>query len=242
MIVLPAIDILDGRAVRLHKGAYDSSTVYEDEPFEAAARWVDQGAEFLHIVDLDGAREGRPVNLEAIGKITARLGVPVQAGGGVRSLDTVKALLEAGVARVVIGTAAFRDPDFLDRSLEEAGASRVVVAVDARSGDVSVEGWTETSGVPASEAVVDLGERGARRFLYTAIETDGTMEGPDHASLSVVAGSTPYPVIASGGVGSLSDLRELASSSPPNVDSVIVGKALYEGRFDVGQAIEAARQ
>jgi phosphoribosylformimino-5-aminoimidazole carboxamide ribotide isomerase len=241
VIVFPAIDILDGRAVRLHKGEYGSPTVYTNDPLEAARRWADQGAEFLHIVDLDGAREGRPVNLESIELITSELGIPVQTGGGVRALTTVEQLIAAGVSRVVVGTAAMRDPDFLAAALELAGDDRIVVAVDARGGEVSVEGWTEGSGVPVSEAVGDLGQRGARRFLFTAIETDGTMEGPDLESLSAVAGSTPYPVIASGGVGTLSDLSELAASAPANVEGVIVGKALYEGRFDVSEAIQAAR-
>lgn len=242
MIVLPAIDVLGGRAVRLHRGEYGASTVYEDRPIDAAARWVEQGAEFLHVVDLDGAREGRPVNLAAIEEIAAAVGVPVQVGGGVREIGTVEALLGGGVARVVIGTAAIRDPDFLAAAIAVSGAERIVVALDARSGEVSVEGWTEGSGVSTSDAIVDLGERGAERFLFTAIETDGTMEGPDIEALTAVAISTPHPVIASGGIGTLQDLEALASRSPANVDSVIVGKALYEGRFTVGEAHEAVRR
>ena len=239
MILLPAIDILGARAVRLEKGEYGSSKVYEDDPVVAAARWVEQGAEFLHVVDLDGAREGRPVNLDVTGRIVSEVGVPVQVGGGIRDLEGIGLLLDAGASRVVIGTAAIRDPEFLDEALRAAGAEKVVVAVDARAGEVSVEGWTEGSGLPATEAVVRLGSIGAERFLFTAIETDGTMEGPDMNALAEVAGATPHPVIASGGVGDLGDLRTLASGAPSNVDSVIVGKALYEQRFSVSEAIGA---
>lgn len=241
MIVLPAIDILDGHAVRLHKGEYGASTVYEDRPIDAAARWVEQGASSLHIVDLDGAREGRPVNLSEIAAVASGIGIPVQVGGGVRDLETVRVLLDVGVERIVIGTAAIRDPDFLRGALDLAGVERLVVALDARSGEVAVEGWTEGSGVSAADAIVDLGERGARRFLFTAIETDGTLEGPDVEALSEVAGSTPHPVIASGGIGSLEDLASLASRAPDNVEAVIVGKALYEGRFTVAEAAQAVR-
>ena len=240
MIVIPAIDILHGRAVRLHRGEYDSPRVYEDDPLMAATRWVAQGADILHVVDLDGAREGRPVNISRIGEIASDLGVPVQAGGGVRDLANVREFLEAGVSRVVVGTAAIRDPEFLAGAIEIDGSDRIVVAVDARAGEVSVEGWTEGSGIPVSDAVADLGAKGAKRFLFTAIETDGTMEGPDIGSLKSVAGATPHPVIASGGVGTLSDIELLASDSPPNVEAVIIGKALYEGRFTVAEAKEAA--
>lgn len=240
MIVIPAIDILDGRAVRLHRGDYGSSRVYEDDPLTAATRWVEQGAEVLHVVDLDGAREGRPVNLSRIGDIASDLGVPVQAGGGIRDLASVSGLLEAGVSRVVVGTAAIRDPKFLAEAIEIDGSDRIVVAVDSRAGEVSVEGWTEGSGIPVSDAVADLGGRGATRFLFTAIETDGTMQGPDIESLNAVASATPHPVIASGGVGTLSDLEQLSAESSGNVEAVIVGKALYEGRFTVAEAIEAA--
>lgn len=241
MIVLPAIDILGGRAVRLHRGEYGASTIYEDSPMDAAARWVEQGAEFLHVVDLDGAREGRPVNLADVAEVSTGVGVPIQVGGGVREISTVDALLEAGVARVVIGTAAIRDPEFLAAAIELAGPDRIVIAIDARSGEVSLQGWTEGSGVTASDAAVDLGDRGARRFLFTAIETDGTMEGPDIEALSAVAESTSHPVIASGGIGTLDDLELLSSRAPGNVEAVIVGKALYEGRFTVAEAVEAVR-
>lgn len=239
---MPAIDILGGKAVRLHKGEYDSATVYGDEPAEVAARWIEGGAEVLHVVDLDGAREGRCVNIDRVAEIaSSSSGVVVQAGGGVRGLDTVESLIEAGVDRIVIGTAAIRDPAFLAEAIGAVGPERIVVAVDSRDGEVSLEGWTEGSGVPATEAVARLGDSGARRFLFTSIETDGTMEGPDIAALGQVADATPWPVIASGGVGTLGDLRALAEGSPPNVEGVIVGKALYESRFTVREAIEAAR-
>lgn len=238
MILYPAIDIRGGAAVRLLQGDYERETAYDADPADAARRWAGEGAEFLHVVDLDGARDGAPRNLEAIRRIAAAVECPVQAGGGLRDEVSLAALLEAGVERVVLGTAALRDPGFLKRALQAHG-ERVVVSVDARDRRVSLAGWREGSDLEAPAVVAALGERGVARFLCTAIEVDGTMEGPALGLLREIAASTDAAVIASGGVGDLSHLEALAREAPPNLEGVIVGRALYERRFTVAEAIAA---
>jgi phosphoribosylformimino-5-aminoimidazole carboxamide ribotide isomerase len=241
VILYPAIDIRGGQAVRLLQGDYERETAYDADPVDAALRWSGEGAEFLHVVDLDGAKAGEPRNLDAVSRIAAAVGCPIQVGGGLRDAASVTAVLDAGAARVVIGTAALRDPEFLERALAEHG-DRVVVSVDARDGKVSLAGWTETSDVYVAEAVADLSERGACRLLCTAIEVDGTMEGPALGELNRIAAATEAQVIASGGVGALSHLEALAHDASPNVEGVIVGRALYERRFTVADAIAALHQ
>lgn len=236
MILYPAIDIRGGRAVRLLQGDYERETAYDADPADAARRWAAEGAEFLHVVDLDGAKAGEPQNLDAIGRIAAAVECPIQAGGGLRNAASVASALEAGAERVVIGTAALRDPEFLTAALDAHG-DRVVVSVDARDGKVSLAGWTETSDADVADAVADLGRRGVVRFLCTAIEVDGTMEGPALAELARIAASTKAQIIASGGVGNLTHLEALARDAAPNVEGAIVGRALYERQFTVAEAI-----
>ncbi len=243
MILYPAIDIRGGGAVRLLRGDYEAETAYDPDPADAARRWADGGAEYLHVVDLDGAKEGRPVNLEAIERIASAISIPIQVGGGIRDVSAVEALLSAGASRLVIGTAALRDPEFLDHSLA-SGAERIVVGVDARGGKVSVAGWTETSDLDVADAVVELAGRGVVRFLFTPIEVDGTLEGPNLPELDRVAGAcadSGASVIASGGVGTLEHLRELRAAAAPNVEGVIVGRALYDRKFTVPEALAALR-
>ena len=240
MILYPAIDIRDGQAVRLLQGDYERETAYDADPVDAAKRWAGEGAEFLHVVDLDGAKAGEPRNLEAISRIAASVECPIQVGGGLRDDESVAAVLEAGAERAVIGTAAQRDPEFL-QTMIDAYADRVVVSVDARDGKVSLSGWTETSDVDVADAVAELSRRGVARFLCTAIEVDGTMEGPALHELSRIASATPAQVIASGGVGEIAHLRTLAHEMPANVEGAIVGRALYERRFTVAEAIAALR-
>lgn len=242
MILYPAIDILDGKAVRLAQGEYDRETIYDDDPVDAARRWAEGGAGYLHVVDLDGARAGRPVNLKAIGSIAEAVECPVEVGGGLRDEAAVAEILAAGASRVVIGTAAVRDPEFLGAVLAGHGPARVVVSVDARAGEVSLAGWTESSGADVADVVAGLTGRGVERFLFTPIEVDGMMTGPNLPELRRVAAATEAGVIASGGVGELGHLKELAESAPANVEGVIVGRALYEGRFTVPEAIRALGQ
>jgi phosphoribosylformimino-5-aminoimidazole carboxamide ribotide isomerase len=240
VILYPAIDIRGGQAVRLLQGDYERETTYDADPVDAAKRWADEGAEFLHVVDLDGAKAGEPRNLDAVRRIAAAVNCPIQVGGGLRDADSATAVLQAGAQRVVIGTAALRDPKFLDAALAAHGDA-IVVSVDTRGGKVSLSGWTETSDVEAPEAVADLTERGVQRFLCTAIEVDGTMEGPAVDQLNEIAATTSAQVIASGGVGDLSHLEQLKRDREPNIEGAIVGKALYEKNFTVAEGIAALR-
>jgi phosphoribosylformimino-5-aminoimidazole carboxamide ribotide isomerase len=238
VILYPAIDIRGGQAVRLLQGDYGRETAYDADPVDAAHRWAAEGAEFLHVVDLDGARAGQPKNLEAVRRIAAAVECPIQVGGGLRDDDSVAAVLDAGAERVVIGTAALRDPGFLREMLDRHG-ERIVVSVDAREGKVALAGWTEAGGEGVVEAVAELSSRGVARFLCTAIEVDGTMEGPAMGELGRIAAATQAQVIASGGVGDLSHLEVLARDGAANVEGAIVGRALYERRFSVAEAIVA---
>ena len=238
MILYPAIDIRGGQAVRLLQGDYERETAYDADPVDAGLRWAGEGAEFLHVVDLDGAKAGAPQNLAAIERVAAAVECPIQVGGGLRDERSVAAVLAAGAERVVIGTAALRDPEFLAAVLNAHG-DRVVVSVDARHGKVSLSGWTETSDLDVTDAVAELSARGAARFLCTAIEVDGTMEGPALGELNRIATATEAQVIASGGVGTLPHLEALTSEALPNIEGVIVGRALYERKFNVAEAIAA---
>ena len=232
MILYPAIDIADGKAVRLVQGHFDDATVYQDDPFEAARSWVDAGARFLHVVDLDGARTGTPQNLHHIARIAGELGVPVQVGGGLRSLPAVRDALRAGVSRVILGTAAYTDVDFLDEVLAAYG-DRVVVSVDARGGFVTTKGWTETTQMPADAVIERLHARGVRQFVYSNVDRDGMLGGVDAEEVRRIADVVRGRFLYSGGVGTLEDLAALVALRRVNLAGVIVGKALFEGRFTV---------
>lgn len=238
MILLPAVDILEGKAVRLTRGQFDQSTVYDADPLDAARRWVDEGARSLHVVDLDGARRGAPVNIEHVRRITAELPVPVQVGGGLRNIGAVRGALEAGAARVVIGTAAYQDIDFLDAAIAEFD-DRVVVSIDARDGRLAGAGWTEQTDIPIEAVIEQLGARGVRRYVYSSIDRDGLLAGPDLEGARRVAETVRGTYAYSGGVASLEDLRSLIALREVNLNGVIVGKALYERQFTVaeGQAV-----
>jgi phosphoribosylformimino-5-aminoimidazole carboxamide ribotide isomerase len=235
LILYPAIDIRGGKAVRLMQGDYERETAYDDDPVVAARRWAEGGARWLHVVDLDGAKAGEPVNLEHVRRIVAAVGIPIQLGGGLRDSKKVEDAISSGVERVVLGTAAVRDPE-LAGAIASAHPERVIVSVDSRSGKVAAEGWTEESELETTDVVSELSERGVRRFVYTPVEVDGLMEGPELDSLREVAESTDAEVIYSGGIGSLDDLRAVAALGLENVEGVIVGRALYEQRFSVGEA------
>lgn len=237
MILYPAIDILGGNAVRLVKGDFDASKVYDQDPLAAARRWVTEGAEHLHMVDLDGARAGHPVNLERVRRVVGELGVPVQLGGGLRTLEAISQALAAGVERVILGTAAFADPDLLERALAQHGPDRVVVSVDVREGRVTTEGWTKAADVSAREVFADLIARGVRELAYTNVDRDGMLGGVHRDDVVWVArAAAGSHLIYSGGIGELEDLRMLAALDEPTVTGVIVGKALYEERFTVAEA------
>ena len=235
MILYPAIDIRGGRAVRLLRGDYDHETAYDADPLDAARRWVGQGARFLHVVDLDGAREGEPVNLRHVERIARELEVPVELGGGLRSIASIRRALRAGAMRVVLGTAAFTDPDLLDEALT-AFTSRVLVGVDVRGGKVSVSGWTRETQTRGEDAIRHMRERGVTRFVYTNVDRDGMLGGPDLDEIRRVSEAVRGRFLYSGGIGSLADLEALRELRLVNLAGVISGKALYEGRFGVAEA------
>jgi phosphoribosylformimino-5-aminoimidazole carboxamide ribotide isomerase len=235
MILYPAIDIIDGKAVRLAQGDYAQQTDYDADPLDAARRWVDAGARALHVVDLDGARSGVPANLLAIERIASTLDVPVQVGGGLRSEAAVADVIAAGATRVILGTAAFRDADFLDAALAAHG-ERVVVSVDARGGLLAAAGWIEQTEVPVAEAIVRLNQRGVENFVYSSIDRDGMLSGPDLDGAREVARVVEGTFIYSGGIAELTDLEALAALRETKLTGVIVGKAIFERRFDVGDA------
>ena len=232
MILLPAVDIRDGKAVRLRQGRFDDETVYADDPLEAARSFVEAGARYLHVVDLDGAREGEPANLHHLERITAELEVPVQFGGGLRSLQAVRGALAAGAARVVIGTAAYGDAEFLQTALE-TWRQRILVAVDVRGGCVSVSGWTEETQLRPEELIARLQQQGATRFVYTNADKDGMLEGVDLDEVRRISDAVRGRFIWSGGIGSVEDLEQLRDLRLLNLAGVISGKALYENRFTV---------
>ena len=232
MILLPAIDVRDGKAVRLEQGDFEQQKTYDADPVDAARRWVAEGARGLHVVDLDGARSGEPENLEHVRRITAAVGVPVQVGGGLRTAESVADAFAAGAARVVLGTAAFEDVDFLDEMIA-THRERVVVSVDGRDGLLAARGWTEQTEIPVASVIDTLGRRGVTKFVYSSIQRDGTLSGPDLEEVARVAAVVRGTFVYSGGVSSLEDLRALGQLRQVNLTGVIVGTALYEQRFDV---------
>lgn len=238
MILYPAIDISEGKAVRLTKGHFDDVTVYRDTPLEAARAWVEAGARFLHIVDLDGARTGSPKSLDHLEQITSELRVPVQYGGGLRSFSAVRDALRAGAERVILGTAAFTDIDFLDDVLA-AFRDRVIVSVDTRGGKVATSGWQETTQMTAEAVIERLQNRGVRSFVFTNVDKDGMLEGVDVDEVRRIAAVVRGRWLFSGGIGQLEDLEVLRDLRQVNLGGVIVGKALYEGRFTIAEAHDA---
>ena len=233
--VLPAIDIRGGRCVRLAQGDYDRETIFDQDPADAARRWIEQGAQRLHVVDLDGAREGRAVNADAVARI-AGLGAPVQVGGGVRDAQTVARYRDIGVARIILGTAAIADPEFLAEALAD-GAEDLIVSVDARGGKAAIAGWTETSGRDAVEVARDLEVAGVRRLIYTDIASDGMLGGHDEGAFARIAESVAIPVIAAGGIAEPAQIRRLRQAGAAGV---VLGRALYDGRLTLAEAIAAA--
>jgi phosphoribosylformimino-5-aminoimidazole carboxamide ribotide isomerase len=242
MNLYPAIDILDGSAVRLVKGDFDAKKVYDADPLDAARGWTEAGAEYLHVVDLDGAKTGAPKNLENLRRIVDELGVPVQYGGGLRSAQAVSDALAAGAARVILGTVAMLDPSVLHTCLEAHGPERILVGVDVRGGEVVTHGWLLRTDVQAGVAFEALHQRGVRNFVFTNVDRDGMLGGPDLQEVRRVARAAQGgSVIYSGGIGQLADLEGLAGLGEASLEGVIVGKALYERRFTVAQALEIMR-
>ncbi|MBE9195714.1 1-(5-phosphoribosyl)-5-[(5-phosphoribosylamino)methylideneamino]imidazole-4-carboxamide isomerase [Synechocystis sp. LEGE 06083] len=238
MEILPAIDLLEGKCVRLYQGDYGQSQVYHEDPVAVAEQWQAQGASRLHLVDLDGAKEGQPVNLTAIAKIVESLNIPVQVGGGLRDRARVKQLLDLGVNRVILGTIAVENPDLVGELCTEF-PGQIVVGIDARNGKVATRGWLETSTVEAGELAQRMEKLGAAAIIYTDIHRDGTMAGPNLEALRQLASQLTIPVIASGGVSQVQDLLNLLSLESLGVNGVIIGKALYTGDIQLEAAIRA---
>lgn len=237
--VFPAVDISDGRCVRLLQGRFGTETVYSDDPVEVAMGFCRAGARWLHIVDLDGALTGEPVNRDLVLEVVRRASCPVQAGGGLRTIDDVEAVLYAGANRAVLGTAALEDPAALRKACSRYG-ERIAVSLDARGGELALHGWTVGSGVPLLDAVATFEDAGAAWFIYTDVGRDGTMGGPNVDVLRALAGATARPIVASGGISSLNDVRAVARLYGHGVRGAIVGRAFYEHKFSVGEATFAA--
>lgn len=232
--IMPAVDIQDGKVVQLVRGERGTATEYGD-PVTAARKWVAEGAESLHLIDLDGAFEGQRENAEAIQAIVDAVDVPVQVGGGIRTHEDAAALLEAGVERVILGTAAIEQPSLVE-TLSDEFPEGVVVSLDARADEVVVEGWTEGTGLDPATAAAEYADRGATAILFTDVDVEGTLSGSRAERVSALVDQTPVPVIASGGVGTIDDVRELQAA---DAAAVVVGTALYEGQFTLTEAIEA---
>ncbi|MDQ2886044.1 MAG: 1-(5-phosphoribosyl)-5-[(5-phosphoribosylamino)methylideneamino]imidazole-4-carboxamide isomerase [Chloroflexota bacterium] len=233
MILLPSIDIKDGLCVRLYQGDYAQMTTYDADPVRVALRWQEAGARWLHVVDLDGAKEGTPVNVALIERIRGATRMSIEVGGGLRSLAHIEQILALGVERVVLGTVALTDRELLQAALQRWG-EQIVVGIDARDGRVAIAGWRETSGVDAATLASELTELGVQRFSYTDIGRDGTLEGPNLHALAAMQRAASRPLIASGGVRSLADLHALSALG---VEGAIIGKALYTGALDLAAAV-----
>ena len=236
VLIIPAIDLRGGKCVRLLRGDYAQETVYGDDPVAMGRRWVDEGATFLHVVDLDGALQGQAVNGAAIAGLCSSLSIPIQVGGGVRTVARAGALLALGVDRVIFGTAALEQPEIVADACKRF-AGRIAVGIDARDGKVAVKGWTETSEVAAIDLARRMQDAGAARIIYTDISRDGTGEGVNADATAALAAALDIPVIASGGVGSLDHIRALLPHESAGVEGVIVGRALYTGAVVLAEAI-----
>lgn len=237
MILFPAIDIRGGKCVRLLKGRFDQETVFADRPADMAIKWQAQGGKYLHLVDLDGALQGRPINLEAIRDIIANVNVPIQLGGGIRNIESIEAWLEAGVSRVILGSIAVKNPDLVKEACHKFG-ERIVVGIDAKDGEVAVEGWGISGGVKATELAKRMADVGVARIIYTDISRDGTLSGVNVESTVELARAAGIPVIASGGVAGMDDVYKVAAAT--EIEGMIIGKALYTGKIDLAEALRVA--
>lgn len=240
MIIYPAIDLRGGHCVRLVQGRKEDQTVYSDRPEQVAAAFEAEGARYLHVVDLDGAFEGRPQNLPAIAAIAGHINIPFQVGGGLRSQDDVKAVLDMGAARVIIGTRAVENPRFIADLLDRFGPERIVLGLDAKDGMVAVEGWLEKSSLSAVEFGQTMKNMGVGLAISTDVSRDGLLQGPNFAMMQKLAQETGLQIIASGGVSSLDDIRRLKEMEGDGVEGAIIGKALYEGKVQLSEALRIA--
>ena len=240
MIIFPAIDIRDGKCVRLTEGRFDQETIFADQPVDMAVRWANEGAEYLHLVDLDGALAGKPVNMAAITSIIKAVNIPVQLGGGIRTLENIRECLEAGVQRVILGSVAVRSPELVAAACKQYG-DRIIVGIDARDGQAAVEGWGVTGGISAEELAKRMAQVGVARIIYTDISRDGMLTGVNVTATAALAQAAGIPVIASGGVGSIADIKAIKEAESAGIEGVIVGKAIYLGKVLLEDALKLAR-
>lgn len=240
MIIFPAIDLRDGKCVRLLRGDFSKETVYSDHPEEIALRWEREGAEFLHVVDLDGALAGKPRNTDVIQKILSAVQIPIEVGGGIRTLETIENTLELGVRRVILGSAAVQNRSLVKEACRRYG-DRIVVGIDAKDGIVAIDGWGVSGGISAIELAQELSSFGLKTIIYTDIARDGTLSGVNIEATSKLAAESGVDIIASGGVWSLEDIHALKKREPEGIIGVITGKSIYEGTLSLAEAIAAAR-
>lgn len=240
MIIFPAIDIRDGKCVRLTEGRFDQETIFADQPVDMAVRWAAEGAQYLHLVDLDGALAGKPVNMVAIQAIIKAVNIPVQLGGGIRTLENIKECLEAGVTRVILGSVAVRQPELVAEACKLYG-DRIVVGIDARDGIAAVEGWGVAGGIKAEELAQKMAKVGVKRIIYTDISRDGMLSGVNVIATAALAKAAGIPVIASGGVKDMADMQAIKAGESAGIEGVIVGKAIYMGSLQLGEALKLAR-
>ncbi len=241
MLVIPAIDLSEGKCVRLQRGDMNAKTVFSDEPAEVAQRWANEGAEMIHIVDLDGAFSGTSANFEAVRDIIAAVPIPVELGGGLRTVEQVARVLDAGVKWAILGTAAISNRPELQKCLERFG-ERIIVGIDARDGRVAVQGWTQTSDVEALELATQMEQLGVGKIIFTDINTDGMLGGPNIPAMKAMAQAVGIPVIASGGVTTLEDIRKLRGLERFGLEGCIVGRALYSGTIALAEAVTVANK
>ena len=239
MVILPAIDLKDGKCVRLYQGDYNRSTVFSDYPEEMALKWQQGGAKYLHIVDLDGAKEGEPVNIFSIKKILDTVNIPIEVGGGIRTLENIEDLLDMGAERVVLGSTAIEKPDLIREAAREFG-ERVIVGIDAKQGKAAVNGWSNVSDMTALELAIHVGDMGISTIIYTDISKDGTLAGHNAAATAELARQSGLPVIASGGVSSLDDIKALKAHQQDGIEGVVIGRALYTGALDLAEVLKIA--
>lgn len=240
MLIIPAIDLRAGKCVRLVEGKLEHETIYSDDPAAVARVWQDSGARYLHVVDLDGAFAGSPQNLDTIQEIIAAIQIPVEVGGGIRDLPTVERLLQLGVSRVILGTAAIQNPELVSQACECFGSESIVVGIDARDGKVAIEGWGLTAEKDALELADEIHQLGVPRVVFTDIARDGTLKGPNLEAIKKLAISCKVKVIASGGVSTIEDVAALNELVPLGVEGVIIGKALYAGTINIEDAMAIA--
>ena len=241
MIIYPAIDIRGGRCVRLTEGRFDAETVFADDPAEMALKWAGMGAEFLHLVDLDGALAGEGKNVPVIERILQSVNIPVQLGGGIRNLETIEKLLALGVTRLILGSAAVNNPQLVEEACKKY-PGHIAVGIDAKNGEVAIEGWGKGSGVAATELAKQMAAYGVETIIYTDISRDGMLSGVNVEATAALARACGVPIIASGGVASIEDIRRVKAVEADGVQGCIIGKAIYTGAVDLKEALALAKE